>query len=155
VTSLESWAIDINLYRGFRRMVGKIRREISVESHPYTGLVLYEVSLDDLNQLEADTLTVGEDFSFALFAVTAAISFSVTLLTVDIPAGKLYEAFGMVTMLGYVGFVYFGIRWFRSRRRFNSTIRRIKERSGPLGEEGTEIDPQELESLSSAEATKP
>src|SRR6266404_1109450 len=78
-------------------MVGKIRREFSVESRPYTDLVLYEVSLDDLNQFEAETLTTAEDFSFALFSVTAAISFTITLATVDIAAGKLFDLFWLIT----------------------------------------------------------
>ena len=136
-------------------MAERIKREFSVESHPYTGLVLYEVSLDDLNQLEKETIAVNEDFSFALFSATAAISFTITLLTVTVGAGILFESFFIVTVLGYVGTIYFGYRWVRSRRGFKSTIRRIKERPGSLGEEGKEIDSQELESLPPAETNKP
>jgi hypothetical protein len=56
-------------------MIGKIKREFSVESHPYPDLVIYEVSLDDLEQLEKETLTVNEDFSFFLFSSAVFISF--------------------------------------------------------------------------------
>lgn len=140
---------------GFLRMVGKIKREFSVESHPLRELVLYEVSLDDLNQLETETLTIGEDFSFALCCLTVAISFTITLATVNIPAGKTYQFFLVLAGIGYIGALFFGIRWFRSRRNFKSIIKKIKERGGPLGEEGKEIDPQQLENLSPTEANKP
>jgi hypothetical protein len=134
-------------------MAGKVRREIAVESHPYTGLVLYEVSLDDLNQLESELVSVGEDFSFALFCITTAISFTVTLATVDIAAGKLYNVFWIITIIGYLGAVYFGVRWYKTRSKVKSTIKRIKERVGSLGEEGKEIDPEQLENLPPAEAS--
>ncbi len=135
-------------------MAGKIKRELSVETHQIMSLVVYEVSLDDLEQLEVETLMISEDFAFAIFAATAAISFSVTLATVDILPGRLYEIFWLVTMVGYIAAAYFGIRWFRGRRTFRRTIKRIKERSGPLGEEGREIDSRQLESLPPAEADK-
>jgi hypothetical protein len=40
-----------------------IRREFVVERHEVTGVVIYEVTGEDLEQLEKETLTVGEDFS--------------------------------------------------------------------------------------------
>jgi hypothetical protein len=131
-------------------MTGRITREISVESHQITGLVIYEVSIDDLNQLEAETLAISEDFSFAVFCITAAFSFTATLATVDIPPGKIYQVFWVIIIVGYLAGAFFGVRWFRARGTFKRIIKRIKERPGPLGEEGQEIDAEELESLTSA-----
>ncbi len=128
-------------------MAGKTRREFDVENHPYPGLVLYEVTLDDLDALEKETLSVGEDFSFALFGIATALSFTVTLSTVQIPAGKVFDVFWIIMALGYIVAIYFGIRWAKGRRNFKSIVKRIKERSGSLGEEGQEIDSAELESL--------
>jgi hypothetical protein len=131
-----------------------IKRELIVESHPITGLICYEVSLEDLNQLEKETLAVGEDFSFGLFCLATAISFTIALITVEIPAGKTYETFAIITILGYAGTIFFGFRWFKTKTSFKNTIRRIKERPGPLGEEGNEIGAEALDNLSSAESDK-
>jgi hypothetical protein len=43
-------------------MAEKTKREFVVERHAVTDLVLYEVTGEDLEQLERETLTVGEDF---------------------------------------------------------------------------------------------
>ena len=137
-------------YRGSKRnilMGTRSKREFHIESHPYTGLVLYEVSLDDLDRLETETLSVGQDVSFCLAALAIALSFTATLATVSIPAGKLFDAFFIITLLGYAGTVYFGLRWYKGRRSFKNIVRRIKERPGSLGEEGNELDSEELENL--------
>src|ERR1700685_861250 len=137
------------------QMTGRVKREFSVESHPYTELVLYEGSLDDINQLEQYAISVNEDFSFGLVSITVAISFGITLLTVDVPPGKLFQFFSILTILGVVGTLYFSIKWGRGKRSLKSIIKRIKERPGPLGEEGKEIDSQQLEDLAPAEADEP
>src|SRR5258708_36305937 len=94
---------------------------------------------EDLEQLEKETLTVGEDFSFALAAISVAISFTVTLTTVSIPPGKTYEVFWIVMLFGYVAGLFFGVRWFRGRRKFRSVISKIRRRGGALGEAGKEV----------------
>jgi len=50
------------------------RREFFVERHSVTSLVIYEVTGEDMEQLEKETLTVGEDFSFALASISVALS---------------------------------------------------------------------------------
>lgn len=132
-------------------MTQKIKREFSVESHPYPGLVIYEISRDDLDQIERETLTVNEDLVFASVLAPIAITLSVTIATVDIPAGKLYDIFWLVMIVGYLGALYFGYRWWTCRKQFQSAIRRIRERSGPLGEEGKELDSEQLAQLPASE----
>jgi hypothetical protein len=74
----------------------KITREFVVERHAVTSVVLYEVTGEDLELLEQETIAVGEDFSFALASLSVALSFTITLRTVAIPAGKTYEVFGLL-----------------------------------------------------------
>lgn len=114
----------------------RVTREFVVERHAVTSVVIYEVTGEDLEQLEKETLTVGEDFSFALALLAVAISFTVTLSTVSIPAGKTFDVFWIVMLGSYVAGLFFGIRWFRGRRQFMSVCRKIRERGGPIGEEG-------------------
>ena len=114
----------------------KIRREFAVERHEVTGVVIYEVTGEDLEQLEKETLTVGEDFSFALASLSVALSFTATLATVTIPAGKTFDVFWIVMILGYLSGIFFGIRWFRGRNKFESVLSKIRSRGGELGEDG-------------------
>ena len=117
----------------------KIKREFVVERHEVSSMVIYEVTGEDLEQLEKETLTVGEDFSFALASLSVAISFTITLDTVSIPAGKIYDVFWIVTIIGYLAGFFFGIRWRRGRKKFRSVLGKIKNRGGALGEEGKAV----------------
>ena len=128
-------------------MTQKIKEEFYVERHAYTWVVLYEITADDLDQLEAASLSVSEDFSFALAALAIAVSFSIALSTTKIESSKTFDVFWLITLLGYLSSVFFGIRWFRGRRDVKRVAKRIREREGPLGQEGKEIGPSELASL--------
>lgn len=118
----------------------RVRREFVVERHAVTSVVIYEVTGEDLEQLEKETLTVGEDFSFALALFAVAISFTITLSTVSIPAGKTFDVFWIVMLGSYIAGLFFGIRWFRGRHEFQSVCRKIRERGGPMGEEGKVVE---------------
>ena len=120
-------------------MAEKLTREFVVERHAVTRVVIYEVTGEDLEQLEKETLTVGEDFSFALATLSVAATFTITISTVTIPAGKIFDVFWIVMLLGYLSGLYFGFRWFRGRKQFKNVCRKIRERGGPLGEEGKEV----------------
>lgn len=117
----------------------RLTREFVVERHAVTSVVIYEVTGEDLEQLEKETLTVGEDFSFSLASFSVALSFTATLTTVSIPVGKTYDVFWIVMILGYVAGLFFGIRWYRGRKQFRSVMSKIKNRGGPLGEEGKTV----------------
>jgi hypothetical protein len=126
-------------------MIKRIREEFDVERHRFPGLVLYEVSSDDLDHLEKETLSVGEDFSFFLACLTTAISLSASMLSFDVPIGKLYDSFFLITIVSYIGAIFFGYRWLKARRGITSIVRKIKERMGPLGETGKELSPADLQ----------
>jgi hypothetical protein len=127
--------------------MAKAREAIVVERHRYDALVIYEVSSDELIQLERETLSISEDFSFAAISLTAAISFIIAIFTTDIKENRTFDVFVIVTVLGFLAAAYFGIRWWRGRRSFQGVVTRIKERVGPLGEEGDELEPSELADL--------
>lgn len=113
-----------------------IKREFDVERHAVTSVVIFEVMGEDLEHLEKETLTVGEDFSFALASFSIALSFTVTLSTVVIPDGKRYDVFWIIMLLGYISGLFFGVRWFRGRKQFKGIITKIRNRGGQLGEKG-------------------
>lgn len=125
-----------------------------VERHALESLVIYEVGEHELEELERETKSVGEDFSFALAGLSIGISLASVLLTVDIQSNRVFMAFFGLMVLGFVVSLYCGIKWFRGGRRFKRVVQRIKSRVGPLGEEGKEIEPEQLEILPPAEANK-
>jgi hypothetical protein len=116
-----------------------LRRDvIAVERHSIAGFVVYEISGEELEQLERDPATIGEDFSFALFGLTVGASFLIAITTTTIASNRLYESYLLVSILGFLMAVYFGIRWRRGRRKFRAVIRKIRERVGPFGQQGQE-----------------
>jgi hypothetical protein len=132
-----------------RTVPTRIKEEFFVERHSYTGFVLYDITGDDLDNLERETLTISEDFSFASIATAVAISFSIALATTTITSQETFNVFWIVTILGYVIGLYFGIRWLRSRKNFKGILHKIRQRGGTLGEEGKELRASELADLPS------
>jgi hypothetical protein len=124
----------------FRVLKGS-KEEIQVERHRYEGLVIYEVTSDELESLKVETLRISEDLSFLIFGASVALSFLVTILTVDNLPERTFNIFLIFCVLGFLVALYCGIRWFRGRRSFERTITRIERRVGPLGQEGKEIGP--------------
>jgi hypothetical protein len=131
------------------------KEEIIVERHTLEALVIYEVTSHELEQMERETLSVSEDFSFALAGLSIGITIALVLFTVTIESQKVFDVFLILMILGFLVSLYCGIKWARGRQSFTHVVKRIKTRVGSLGEEGKEIDPQQLESLPPAEADKP
>jgi hypothetical protein len=130
-----------------------IRKEpIAVERHPYAGLILYEISEDQLSQLENEGRSIGEDFSFALAGLSVAASFTITLFTAKIESERLFNSFFIVTLLGYLLTIFFGVKWIYGKKRQTGIARRIRE-LGPLGDETKPAAPGELTDMGTAETT--
>lgn len=123
------------------------KEELLVERHPFSGLVLYEVSGDEMDQIEKETLSISEDFSFGIAGLSVALSFMSTLVTVDITSDRTFYVFFIIMCLGFLVALHCGVRWFRTRQNFKGAIIRIKSRVGPLGQEGKEVQPSELANL--------
>jgi hypothetical protein len=128
------------------------REELIVERHRYGQLILYEVAGDELDRLDNETSAIGDDASICLFSLATAISFSIALATTEIDSLRTFAVFVIVTILGYASTVIFGIKWARDKKLRTNIIKRIKERVGPLGEDGKEIDIKELAALPAEEA---
>lgn len=122
--------------------------QIDVERHRHKGFVIYEVSGDDLDSIESQAGSVGEDFGFATAGSGVFVSMLVTLLTVDIKDTKTFAVFVCVTLVAFFVTAYCGRRWWRQRKNIESIVTRIKQKAGPLGEEGDEISEEDLNELS-------
>src|SRR5579864_1149031 len=90
--------------------------KIPVVRHPFRGIAIYEVSGDDLDALERETSSISQDFSFGAVTLSVAVSFTITLLTTTIASNRVFEAFMIVVAVCYVAALFFGVRYFKSRK---------------------------------------
>jgi hypothetical protein len=133
-------------------MTEQNHEKIPIRRHRLPGVDSYDVTSDELDQLEHEASQVGLDFSFASILFTAFISFLIALLTANIQSERTFGAFIAIEIASGTLALYFCIKWRRGRRRRASIIARIREREiGPLGDEKREIRASELAELPSQE----
>ena len=113
---------------------------IPVRRHRIAELDVYEVSSEDLEQLERAGLRGAEAFGFLVFGLSVGISLTVTLVTVDISSNRVFESFLITTIIAYVVGVFFGIRWFLERRSAKTVSQRIRSRIGPIGDDEAGVE---------------
>lgn len=128
---------------------------IAIRRHRLPHVETYEVTAEELDQMENEAMRIGHDFSFASVSLAFGTSFLITLLTATVESLKAYNFFVVATIVGFVFSLYFGIRWYRGRHVGRSVIQRIRDREvGPLGDEAREIKPAELAGLPSKKASE-
>lgn len=88
-------------------MAHGLRDRIPVRRHPIAELDVYEVSSEELDQLERAGLHGAESFGFLIFGFSVGISLTVTLATVDIHSDRLFESFLIATIIAYVVGAFF------------------------------------------------
>ncbi len=147
--------VQLDSWRRFQEMAQRIRREFTVERHGVDSLVVYEIFQEDLEQLEHEALTVSEDLTFGVFSVAVAVSFSIALATTTIESIRTFAVFWVVTLIAWLAAAFFGVRWHRGRKHFKGVTAKIRARGGPLGQEGKELEPAELENLPAEAAIVP
>jgi hypothetical protein len=114
---------------------------IPVRRHPIAELDVFEVSSEELDQLERAGLQGAESFGFLIFGFSVGISLTATLTTVDIHSDRIFESFLIATIIAYVVAAFFGIRWFLERRSSKTVAQRIRSRIGPIGDDEAGIEP--------------
>jgi hypothetical protein len=121
------------------RVARGTKEEIEIERHRLSMLVIYECSGDEIEQLEKETLSISEDLNFSIAGFSVGTALLVVLLTVDITSNRLFYMFFIACLAGYAMALYCGIKWWRGRKSFTRVMARIKQRVGPLGEQGKEV----------------
>ncbi|HXB96502.1 MAG TPA: hypothetical protein VNZ54_00525 [bacterium] len=89
----------------------KTESSIPVVRGKVDTLVLYEVREDELDVFEKGSPS-SIYFSLGLFFISVGLSFLITLQTIDIPEGKKYTTFLVVTICGLaIGSVLLFLWW--------------------------------------------
>ena len=129
--------------------------QLQQRRHRIPHVETYDVTVDELDQIERESMSVGQDFSFGSVGLTAALAFLITLLTVRIESERIWNSFLIMMTLGFIGAAYFGIRWYREKKHGVLVIERIRKREiGPYGEAGGEIKANEAADLPAGESTE-
>jgi hypothetical protein len=129
--------------------------QILAKRHRLQHLDLYDVSGDELDNIEQLGTTVGTDLQFCTFWLPIGISAALTLIAVPIPNIHVYQTYLAAAFAGFGFGIFFGVRWWSTRGQFKKCLDKIRQRQvGPVGEEGKELKPSELESLPSGTPTE-
>jgi hypothetical protein len=91
--------------------------QIPAKRHRLKHLDLYDVSGDELDNLEQLGATVGTDLQFCTFWFPIGISASLTLIAISITNPHVYLAYLVAMFVGYGFGVFFGVRWWTSSTR--------------------------------------
>jgi hypothetical protein len=145
----------------FRFLTGLVRatymnsEQVQLRVHGLGPLDCYYVTEDELDRIVRDGNDLGTDFALAQFGITIGGAFLADLLITPMALGKVYVTFVVIIVVGFLfGFAH-AIKWYQHRGAFSATIRKIRDRQvGPLGEQGKEITPNDLNQLDSS-ASRP
>ena len=101
---------------------------VKIKRCKFDSLTLYEVSDSELDIIEKGS-PASIYLNFAIFLLSIAVSFFVSLLTIDYnQKPNIYIIFLLFTIVGFLGGLFLLILWFRNKSDFNDTIKKIKSR---------------------------
>jgi hypothetical protein len=95
-------------------------------------LRIFEISEAELEALERGS-PESIFLNLALAVLSVAISFSISLATTTISSERTFTVFVVVTTVGYVAGITFGVLWLVSRRSLKSVSAKIRSRILPEG----------------------
>ena len=103
-------------------------------------LTIFEITESELESLERGS-PESLFLNLGIAVLSIALSFSISLATAKIDSIKTYCFFAIVTVVGYLAAVTFGLLWWQSRRSLKKVAQEIRSRSTPEGiQEGPEGD---------------
>ena len=111
----------------------KPEARVEVRRAPFGKLTIYEISEDELAQLERGA-PAALDLSFFVFFFSVGATFLSVLLSVPIASPIAKAVYIMVVVLFPVLGLYFLCRWARARKSAISIANTIRKRLPPEGE---------------------
>ncbi|MBI3853173.1 MAG: hypothetical protein HY298_23225 [Verrucomicrobia bacterium] len=103
---------------------------------------LDELRIYEISEAELETIERGGPESLylnlAIFFISTAVSFTITLTTTDIKSPRLFEVFVVVTVVFYVASAILGALWIRGCRSKKKITKIIRER---MPAKGQQIEP--------------
>jgi hypothetical protein len=95
-------------------------------------LTIFEITEAELEALERGS-PESLYLNLAVGVISIAVSFSIALATTDVQSVKTFCFFVIVTVVGYLGALTFGLLWWQSRRSLKTVAQEIRRRRTPEG----------------------
>lgn len=106
-------------------------------------LAIFEVSESELETLERGSPS-SLFLNLAIFVVSVAISFSISLATTTINSDRTHAVFVIVTVIGYLAAFTFFLLWWKTYSSAKSVAQQIRNRLPPEGvPAGSPLDTEE------------
>lgn len=106
----------------------KTDEKVHIKRGRVDSLSIYEISDSELTTIERGS-TNSIFLNFAIFLLSMAISFFISLLTTDFQNKQtVMIVFIVLTVVGFVGGSFLLILWYKLKDEFKITINKIKER---------------------------
>lgn len=99
---------------------------------PLDKLTIFEITEAELEALERGS-PESLYLNLAVAVISVAVSFSIALATTDISSVKTFCFFVIVTVVGYLAALTFGLLWWQSRRSLITVAQEIRRRRTPEG----------------------
>ena len=90
--------------------------------------------MESLERGSADSVFLN----FAIAAFSVAISFSASIATATLPSDRVFCVFVLITIVGYLAGLAFGVLWWRSYKSLKKVSEKIRARISPEGEQATD-----------------
>ncbi len=102
--------------------------KLKIKRHKFDSLTIYEVSESELEIIEKGSPS-SIYLNFAIFLISVAASFLVSLLTSDYTNKQnTFIVFLVITIVGFIIGIFLIILWLRTKNDFDQTIKKIKDR---------------------------
>jgi len=100
---------------------------LTIERGKLGSIKVYDVTEHELNQLEKGG-SESVFMNFAIFALSIASSFLITLTTIEIGSDRVFVSYLMVTILGYVIGLILLVLWWKGKSSIKKLIKDIRNR---------------------------
>jgi hypothetical protein len=130
--------------------------QIPVLRHRLADVHSYDVTADELNQIESEAMAVGTDLNFALVSASLFVSFLLTITTTKIESDRLFSSYVAVVIVFAISALFFGNKYRLGSKRGVAVFQRIRSREvGPLGQQGQELNLSDIDQLQAQEPGAP
>lgn len=105
----------------------KLEHQIKIVRGRVDSVSVYEVTESELSILENGPPS-SIYLNFAIFLLSVAASFLITLSTTNIASDRVFTIFVVVTAVGFIAGLLLLLIWYRSHRSLSAIIQTIKKR---------------------------
>jgi hypothetical protein len=104
-----------------------LKEQVEATIYRIPPMEVYQVSDQELKQIEETHGHVGQDLTFAIAFFSFGLAFLIALLTASLSDSQHLIFMNVVIICGVVS-LYTGIRWWRARKKVPNVIANIRSR---------------------------